>query len=232
MKFYILVPLFFQKLIWIPTRLILTFFGHIKIYGLKHLDGLKGSVIFACNHLSEIDPFVVPASLPFWSRFSPLFYATRERAFYVEHGWRKYLFGGWFINAWGGYIAQAGLHDYERSLIDHIRIAYDGGNFCIYPEGGITRTGAIELERAKGGMAYLAERGGCTIVPVSISGIYRTPILDFFLGKRKIVVNFGLPISQEELQNKVPRNPEKEIEIYKEQSRYVLEKIVELSEQY
>lgn len=231
MKLYFLAPLFFQKLIWIPTRLVLTIFGNIKISGLENLNDVKGPVIFACNHLSEIDPFVVPASLPFGSRFSPLFYATRERAFYVEHGWRKYLFGGWFINAWGGYIAQAGLHDYERSLIDHIRIAYDGGSFCIYPEGGITRDGNIDSARAKGGVAYLAERGGCTIVPVSISGIYRTPLFDFFLGKRNLVVRFGLPIVQEELQNKVPRNPEKEIEVYKEQSRYVLEKIIELSKQ-
>ena len=105
MKLYFIAPLFLQKFIWIPTRLILTIFGHIKIRGLEHLKGIPSKVIFACNHASEIDPFIVPASLPFWSRFSPLFYATRERAFYDTNGWRKYLFGGMFINAWGGYPA-------------------------------------------------------------------------------------------------------------------------------
>jgi 1-acyl-sn-glycerol-3-phosphate acyltransferase len=229
MKLYFLAPLFFQKLIWIPTRLIFIIFGHIKIYGLENLKGVNNSVIFATNHLSEIDPFVVPASLPFWSRYLPLFYVTRERSFYVEHGWRKYLFGGWFINAWGGYIAQAGLHDYEKSLVDHISIAHDGGSFCIYPEGGITRDGTIQLDKAKGGIAYLAERGDCTIVPVSISGIYKTPFIDFFLGKRKIIVRFGLPITQEELQNNVPKNPGSEIQVYKDQAKYVIEKIIELN---
>lgn len=230
MKLYFLAPLFCQKFIWIPTRLILTIFGHINISGLENLKGIKGPVIFASNHSSEIDPFIVPSSLPFWSRFSPLFYATRERSFYVEHGWRKYLFGGWFINAWGGYIAQAGLHDYEQSLTDHISIAYDGGSFCIYPEGGITRDGTIQPEKAKGGTAYLAERGGCIVVPVAISGVYKTPLLDFFLGKRHITVRFGLPITQEELHNQVPRNPDFEVQVYKDQATYIVKKIKELKE--
>ncbi len=226
MKLYFLAPLFFQKLIWIPTRLILVIFGHMKISGLEHLKGIKGSVIFACNHSSEIDPFIIPSSLPFWSRFSPLFYATREKSFYVEHGWRKHLFGGLFINSWGGYIAQAGLHDYEKSLADHISIAHDGGHFCIYPEGGITRDGNIQP--AKGGVAYLAERGNCTIIPVGISGVYRTPLADFFSGKRHIFVNFGAPITQEELHNHVPRNQDADVQIYKDQANYVMRKVGEL----
>lgn len=226
MKLYFLAPLFFQKFIWIPTRLILTIFGHLRIRGLENLKGIKGTVIFACNHSSEIDPFIVPASLPFWSRFSPLFYATREKSFYSGNGWRKHLFGGIFINAWGGYTAQAGLHDYEQSLANHLSIAYDGGNFCVYPEGGITRDGNIQP--AKGGVAYLAERGGCTIVPVGISGVYRTPFVDFFLGKRHISVNFGAPITQQDLHNKIPRNTDLEVKVYKDQANYVMEKVGEL----
>ncbi len=226
MKSYFLAPLFLQKFIWIPTRLILTIFGHMKISGLENLKDLKGPVIFACNHSSEIDPFIVPASLPFWSRFSPLFYATRERSFYDTNGWRKYLFGGMFINAWGGYTAITGVHNFEISLADHIEIAKDGGSFCVYPEGGITRTGA--LQQAKGGVAYLAEKGNCTIVPVGISGTFRTHVGQFFLGKRCITVNFGQPITQEELRTRVVRTPEIGVHIYRLEAKYVMKKVGEL----
>lgn len=226
MKSYFIAPLLLQKFIWIPTRFILTLFGHIKIRGLHNLKGVKGTVIFACNHASEIDPFIVPASLPFWSRFSPLFYATRERSFYSTNGWRKYLFGGMFINAWGGYTAITGLHNYDISLADHIAIAKDGGSFCVYPEGGITRTGA--LQPAKGGMAYLAEKGGCTVIPVGVSGTYRTPLADFFLGKRHITVNFGLPITAEELSRRFVSTTELGPRVYKLRSGYVMEKVGEL----
>lgn len=226
MKPYFVAPLLLQKFIWIPTRLVLTLFGHIKIYGLKNLRGIKGNVIFACNHASEIDPFIVPASLPFWSRFSPLFYATRERSFYSTNGWRKYLFGGMFINAWGGYTAIAGLHNYDISLADHVTIARDGGSFCVYPEGGITRTG--ELQPAKGGIAYLAEKGGCTVVPVGVSGTYRTPLSDFFLGKRHITVKFGLPITAEELGARFVSTADLGHRVYKFRSEYVMNKVGEL----
>ncbi|MEN9524382.1 MAG: 1-acyl-sn-glycerol-3-phosphate acyltransferase, 1-acyl-sn-glycerol-3-phosphate acyltransferase, partial [Candidatus Parcubacteria bacterium] len=201
MKLYFLAPLFFQKLIWVPTRLILRIFGHIKIYGLENIEGLQGPVIFAANHSSEIDPLIVPSSLPFWSCYSPLFYATREKSFYSKNGWRKHLFGGLFINAWGGYCVNVGLRDYEKSLKDHIQIGRDGGSFCVYPEGGITPDGTIQP--ARGGVAYLAERAKCTIVPVGVSGVYNTPFKDFFAGKRHINVYFGKPITQKELREKV-----------------------------
>ncbi|HEY5232443.1 MAG TPA: hypothetical protein VIK35_02770, partial [Verrucomicrobiae bacterium] len=112
MRFYFISPLLLQKLIWIPTRSILWFFGRLEVRGLENLNGIKTPVIFAPNHPSELDPFLVPASLPFWSRFSPLFYTTREKSFYDTVGWRRHLFGGLFINLWGGYPVSVGLRDY------------------------------------------------------------------------------------------------------------------------
>jgi 1-acyl-sn-glycerol-3-phosphate acyltransferase len=192
MKWYKIPPFILQKTIWIPTRIILFFFGNLEIRGLENLQGIKSNVIFASNHSSEIDPFIVPASLPMWSRFSPLFYATREKSFYTRSGWRKHLFGGWFINLWGGYTVYSGLHDYEKSLKDHIAMIKDGSCFYVFPEGGITSDGSIQ--KGRGGVAYLAEVVKCPVVPVGISGVYKTKIKDFLLGRRNIIVNFGAPI--------------------------------------
>lgn len=223
MKPYFLAPLLLQKFIWIPTRLILWFFGHLKVEGLENLAGITGNAIFAANHASEIDPFLAPASLPFWSRFSPLFYTTREKEFYEGNGWRKHLFGGAFINAWGGYGVRVGLNNYEKSLETHCDILDDRGSFCIYPEGRRTPDGTIQP--AKGGIAYLAECGGVPIVPVAFIGTYRTPVADFFLRRRHITVRFGKPIYQDELKRAVPRGEHLDPHVYKLEAEYVMGKV-------
>lgn len=224
-----LPPLILQKIIWVPTRLMLAIFGRLEVSGLDNLNTLSKPVIFACNHSSEIDPFMVPASLPFFTRFSPIFYATKEMKFYDGRGWRKYLFGGWFIKLWGGYTTHTGLRDYQKSLSPHINILLYGGSFCIFPEGGITKDG--HLQPARGGMAYLAERAGCPIVPVAVSGVYGMSVTDFFFGglfgKNKIRINFGKAVTQEELNRNIPASTQLGDNAYKKKGDYVIGKIRE-----
>lgn len=229
MKAYFLPPLLLQKLIWIPTRLILIICGNLKVKGLEHLKGIQGPVIFACNHSSEIDPFMVPASLPFFSGFSPLFYAVREKSFYESNGWRKHFFNDWFINMWGGYSAQVGLRDYEKSLAQHIPILRAGGSFCVFPEGGITKDG--KFQQAKGGISFLAHSSPCMIVPVAISGVFGMSVLDFFLRKRRIVVNFGEPIISTELYKIVPDSLRSGESVWKKEAEYVMKKVGEALKQ-
>jgi 1-acyl-sn-glycerol-3-phosphate acyltransferase len=229
MKPYFLAPLFFQKLIWIPTRLLLLIFGRLERRGLSNLKGIKGPVIFACNHSNDIDPFMVPASLPFWSRFSPLFYAVREKDFYDNKGLVQEIFTEWFIALWGGYPVRVGTKDYSISLKKHIEILRDGGSFCMYPEGRITQDG--KLQEAKGGTSYLAHSFPSTIVPVGISGVYGMSVKDFFAGKRKIVISFGKPIVSEDLYNHIPQPHEAGKSVWKAEAEYILSKIGELIEQ-
>lgn len=226
MKLYFIPPLLLQKFIWIPSRLLFGICAHLKVEGLENLDSVKGNVIFATNHTSELDPFLVPTSLPFWSRFSPLFYITREKEFYSTNGWRKHLFGGLFINSWGGYGAKVGLRDYKQSLIPHMEIIDDRGSFCVFPEGRRSPDGTIQP--AKGGVAYLAEYGNVPIVPVGFSGAFNTSALDFFLRRRHITVRFGRPINQAELLASVSRSTVVGGNVYKEEAAYVMGRVKEL----
>lgn len=228
MKAYFLPPLILQKLIWIPTRFFLFLCGHLEIRGLERIKSISGPVIFACNHSSEIDPFMVPTCLPFFSRFSPLFYTVREKSFYETLGWRKHLFNGWFINMWGGYSATVGLHDYATSLALQIPILRDGGSFCMFPEGGITKDG--ELRPAKGGISFLAHSSPCTIIPVAISGVYGMSISDFFLGKRKITLSFGEAILSTELYKTVPDSLVPGESVWKKEADYIMGKVGEMLE--
>jgi len=107
----------FQVVIWPPTRLFLWFFGHLKVSGLENLKDLPSdkSVIFAANHSSELDPFITPASLPFMSRFIPLYYTIREKSFYDGGSVRQKFYGGFFFRFIGGHYVYAGLKDYDKS---------------------------------------------------------------------------------------------------------------------
>lgn len=226
MKLYFFSPLILQKLIWIPTRLALLFFVHLEIKGLENLKNLPKNAIFACNHTSELDPILVPASLPFWSRFSPIFYTSREKGFYKNSGWRSSFYGGYFFKAWGAYPVYVGLKDYEKSMKHQIEIVKNGGSLCAFPEGHITPDGTIQP--ARGGTAYLAERTGCSIVPVGLFGAYKISLKDFLLRKRKIIVSFGDPIHQEELRREVGKNIQIGMHVYREQAEYVMGKVGEM----
>ncbi|MES2216498.1 MAG: lysophospholipid acyltransferase family protein [Patescibacteria group bacterium] len=224
MNLYYVSPLLLQKLIWVPTRIILAFFGNLTIKDIDNTDLVKKNVIFACNHSSEIDPFIVPASLSFFSKFSPLFYPVREKKFYDQSGWRKHLFGGRFINLWGGFPVYVGLHNFEKALEDHVRILKNGGSLCVFPEGGRSHNGYVQP--AKGGVAYLSDASNCPIIPVAISGVFKTSLIDFLLGNRRIRVQFGKPIFPEELRIKVPAYPSEDKGFYRERAQYVMSKIV------
>ncbi|TSC83841.1 MAG: L-acyl-sn-glycerol-3-phosphate acetyltransferase [Parcubacteria group bacterium Gr01-1014_17] len=150
-------------------------------------------VIFAANHSSELDAIVVPAALPFLSPLLPIFYVSRPRAFYKTSGWRQIFYGGLLFKLWGSHHATAGFKDYEKSLATHINILEKGGSVLIFPEGRKTRDGNIGKE-AHGGVAYLAYRTGCSVVPVRIFGDFNMTLGDFLLLRRHIVAVFGTPI--------------------------------------
>ncbi len=191
-KWYFVSPFILQKLIWIPTRLILEVFGRLEIRGLENLKDIGTNVIFACNHASELDPFMIPASLGMFSRFSPIFYTSREKSFYKNSGWRQLFYGGAFFKAWGSYPVYTGLHDYQKSLPNQIRIVNDGGNVCIFPEGRKTVDGSIQP--AKGGIAYLALMTGKPIVPVCIDGLFHMTFAQLVSGQRRLRISFGQPM--------------------------------------
>lgn len=215
---YFVSPWLLQQIIWVPTRLLLVLFGHVEIKGRENLKKVPHNAIFACNHSSEMDVFMVPGCLPFFSRFSPIFYTSREQAFYKRAGWRQRFYGGAFFNIWGAYAVKVGLHDYAKSLSPHELIIREGGSLCIFPEGRATPDGTIQ--QGKGGVAYLSYATGRPIVPVRIGGTFRLTPADLFSGRRKLSVSFGEPIWGIVKSSVVPS-----AEDFKAQANYVMDRI-------
>ncbi|MES3031086.1 MAG: lysophospholipid acyltransferase family protein [Patescibacteria group bacterium] len=196
--FFHLVPLFVQTFLWLPVRLALEWFGRIKIEGLRNFKGYEGNVIFAVNHSNPLDPFIIPASLPMFSRYLPLFFATQRKGI-----------------LWGGYPLVSDAYDYRISYKKHMKLADAGESFVLFlPEHG--------------GVAFLADYAECPIIPVGVSGISSMSLRDFFDRKHKITVKFGKPIFQKELKGIVGENHRVGEDIYKKQAEYVMRKMEEL----
>ncbi len=191
-------PWFLQNLIWIPTQILLRFFGHFKVYGIENLRGVKGGVIFVDNHISELDPILLPAAMPWFSRFLPMFYVSREKTFYnIRQILKRIFYGGFFFELWGAYQTHVGLRNYEMSLQTHIKILKSGHSLNISPEGDKSFDGAIH--EFKGGAAFLSHRTGAPIVPVAITGSFKTTSGDFLARKKHFTLTFGKPIYPNEL---------------------------------
>lgn len=190
-------PLLLQTLIWIPTRLFFLLFGKLKVEGVKNVKYLKRGVIFAVNHSSQLDPILLPASLPFFCRLMPMYYTARERDFYKTTGLKSFLYWERTFRAWGAHKVRVGIRNYKKSLSKHIDILRDGGSVMIFPEGGVTKDG--NLREAKGGVAYLSYKTKKPVVPVGISGVFKIKFSDMFFRKREIKLKVGKPIFPEDI---------------------------------
>lgn len=189
MRFSAIIPSFLQRLIWIPTRLSLAIFCHLEVKGIENIKTVKGNVILASNHISELDPVIIAGSLPFFSRHLPVFYTSREKDFYKDMGWKKIIYGGKFFKMWGAYPAYTGLNNYDEALKHHIEITKMGKTISIFPTGKRTRLG--EKTEAKGGVGFLARTTQLPIVPILIEGAESITAKDFLLNRRKIKITFG-----------------------------------------
>ncbi len=188
-----LVPLFLQTLARFPTQLIFSIFVKFDVRGKENLKDIS-QAIFAVNHTSELDPIILTLAMTPFSRFTPMFFVSAPMKEFKDtrFKWRKHIYTGVFFRAWGAHTTIRGLRDYEKSLATHTKLLKRGWSICIFPEGGITKTG--EPREPKGGIIHLARASGAPIVPVAITGAYKmTPQL-FFSRKRHLIIEFGKPI--------------------------------------
>lgn len=161
-------------------------FFRIKVTGLENLPK-TGPVIVASNHLSAIDSFFVPISLP------------RKLTFLAK---AAYFHGkgpvGWFV---ANFLRGVGQIPIDRSggaassdsLNSGLNALSEGKALGIYPEG--TRSPTGNLYRGKTGIARMVLAAGVTVVPISVSGTNKIlPKGAKFLHFPRITVTVGDPL--------------------------------------
>jgi glycerol-3-phosphate dehydrogenase (NAD(P)+) len=143
---YWIVRAFFQPFFHVYFRM--------SRIGREHVPA-EGPVIFAANHRSFLDPFVIATM----SR-RPIYYVAKKELF-------KKPLTAWFLNSLGAFPIDRGNGD-EGAMGTAREILERGDCVLIFPEGTRVRPGT--LGSPKRGVGRLALETGAPVVPVAVIG--------------------------------------------------------------
>jgi glycerol-3-phosphate dehydrogenase (NAD(P)+) len=147
-----------NPLVYWLTRAVFQPFFHIYFrlsrVGREHIPQ-EGPVIFASNHRSFLDPFIVGTLVR-----RPIYYVAKKELF-------RHRITAWFLNSLGAFPVDRGASDPEM-LATARAILERGDALVIFPEGTRTRPGT--LAKPKRGVGRLALETGAPIVPVAVIG--------------------------------------------------------------
>ncbi len=195
MNLYALLPFLLQVLAWPLAHAIFRISGSFSVQGYEHIKDIRGPVVFAANHVNDLDPVLTRAMLPWFSK--PLFWVARFRKDYDTYadnpfrGWRGVLYTDWFFRSWGAYPAYKGTGDYEKSLRHHLKLLRSGYSVCIFPQGGQAKF-VGEGAPARGGAVFLAQHMNVPLVPIAIKGTHKVGPKQLFLERTEFEI-FILP---------------------------------------
>src|SRR3954451_24482983 len=142
---------------WLVRAVIQPFFHlyfRLSRIGREHIPQ-EGPVIFASNHRSFLDPFIVGTLVR-----RPIYYVAKKELF-------RHRITAWFLNSLGAFPVDRGASDPEM-LETARQILARGDALVIFPEGTRIRPGT--LGTPKRGVGRLALESGAPIVPVAVIG--------------------------------------------------------------
>jgi 1-acyl-sn-glycerol-3-phosphate acyltransferase len=145
--------------------------------GREHIPE-DGPVIFAANHRSFLDPFVIGTCMR-----RPMYYVAKKELF------RQRLVG-WFLSALGAFPVDRGASDEEMLRTAHAILAR-GDSLLIFPEGTRTRPGS--LGHPKRGVGRLALESGAPVVPIAVIGTENVR-RGFRIRPHKVRIRCGRPM--------------------------------------
>jgi long-chain acyl-CoA synthetase len=166
-------------------KLYFKLYNNLEIKGIENIPNQP--VIFAPNHQSYLDGFLIVASLP--NHILKKTYFLAEEA-YFNTSFRRRIAKNFNI------ITVNVNKDLKGSLIKSVYVLKNGKNVVIFPEGARTRDG--KLLPFKKGFAILSKELNIPVVPVVIKGAFESlPINKSLPSLSKISVEFLNPVYPE-----------------------------------
>jgi 1-acyl-sn-glycerol-3-phosphate acyltransferase len=161
------------------------FMTRVYLVGLFRVEGrenvpLSGGLIVCGNHFATLDPPMVPAFLP-----RPDSWSMAKSEYFQKARMR------WLFEAYQAFPVVR--HTADRVAI---RRSFDllkaGQVLVIYPEG--TRVESGVLSKPEPGAGFIAQKSGCPVLPVAITGTRECmPKGKFWPRRVPVLVRFGKP---------------------------------------
>lgn len=142
---------------WIVRAVVQPFFHlyfRLVRIGREHVPS-EGPVIFAANHRSFLDPFIIGTLMR-----RPVYYVAKRELF-------SNRLTGWFLNSLGAFPVNRGASD-EEMVTTAKAILARGDAIVIFPEGTRIRPGT--LGEPKRGIGRMALETGAAVVPIALIG--------------------------------------------------------------
>lgn len=176
------VLLFVVRLLFTPFFRIYFRLGRI---GREHVPK-TGPVIFAANHRSFLDPFVIGTLV---SR--PIYFVAKKELF------EKSRLQRWFLHSLGAFPIDRGSGD-DAAMGVARRMLARGDCVMIFPEGTRVRPGP--LGRPRRGVGRLALETGAAVVPVAVHGTDDVR-RGWKIYPRRVTVRAGAPLTFPTVEN-------------------------------
>lgn len=143
--------------IWeVLVRCLAALMYRVRAYGVDNVPASGGALIVA-NHLSYVDPLLIQLACP-----------RKIRWVGAESIRRSHGFFAWIYRMTGTIsVAPESALDTTRKVVKALQA---GEVVCLFPEGGISRTG--QLMALQRGYELMALKGGVPVIPVAHDGIW------------------------------------------------------------
>ena len=145
-------------------RLVITLFVRLsyrfRAHGLEHLPP-HGAAILVCNHVSFVDPLLVGVA------------THRKVRFVMDHRIFRNRVLHWFFRTMGAIpiAPRSEDHGVREQAFDRIAAALRAGELlCIFPEGMITHTGAMNPFRP--GIERILAATPVPVIPMALRGLW------------------------------------------------------------
>ena len=166
-------------------RGLMRFMTRTYLVGLFTVEGTEnvpreGGLVVCGNHFATLDPPMVPAFLPrpdSWSMAKSEYFGT---------AWQRWLFGAYQA-------FPVVRHTADRvALRRAFDLLKDGQVLVIYPEG--TRVESGTLSDPEPGAGFIAQKSGCPVLPVAVTGTRECmPKGTFWPRRVPVKIRFGKP---------------------------------------
>lgn len=167
------------RLVYILSNILSRILFRLEKKGIENFPE-EGQVILASNHLSFLDPVLIPTA------------SKRRMHFMAKAELFEVPVLGWLIRKFDSFPVKRGMLD-KTAIKNSLDVLKSGNVLLLFPEGARSLTG--DIQEAKPGVGFIVYHSKSPVVPVLLIGTNRAfPMGAWMIRPRKVKVIFGEPL--------------------------------------